>query len=588
MGALRGAWPGMGFRGPCGSPGNDHRWESGGLDTPRLWYIDGRTLAASTPMPSKAHTRVLGRPHRTGLVLLIAFLALAGCRGTDRRDEPPVWPRALSYAAGIVPRGLNPLLDRNGWNEVSSVVLSRLFRPDHQGGIAGDLVESYSLSADGRTYRLRLRRNAFWHDGAQFTADDVQSTWERLFDPRTETSLDLNQALLASFYKAGPHEFVFELKAPDTGFLAALTEIAVLPAHRLRAGLNGDDFERNPVGTGPYRFARPAPALDAGEFRLVRHGSYHLGEPAFEQLRIRIIADDDARAQALAAGEADLGHVKPAHVELLTARGRAVYRMGSGAWRGMPLNLARPALADARVRRAVDLAIDREAIVRDVLAGYGQPGYSPVPPASWAFRPAMNRKRYDPAAATRLLDAAGWKRSRQGVRRSASGAPLELEIIVWKDEIFRRRAAELIQQQLGALGIRVKLHRVDGTTYNRLAENMGSTYDTFIGGWGGLLDPGDNLYKKFHSRGSQNRIGYQDAEVDRLLEQARSTLDRERAAVLYEEIVRRVTDSAVFLPLAYPDYLFAARPDLAGIENYILDSWYEFTKYAAEWKPRPR
>jgi peptide/nickel transport system substrate-binding protein len=334
--------------------------------------------------------------------LLAAALLLAGRAGGD---EPPAWPQRLVYAAGIVPRGLNPLLDRAGWNEISSVLLSRLFRPDHNGGIEGDLVESYTVSDGGRRYELKLRPNVVWHDGRPFTADDVLFTWQRLFDPQTETTLDLNQAALVSFRKAGRHTFVFELRAPDSGFLAALTEIAVLPAHRLRGkNINGDAFDREPVGTGPYKLARRE---GAGTFHFTRHERHHYGRPAFEELVIEVIADDDARARAVAEGRADVGHVKPPHVAMLEARGRRVLRMRTGAWRGMPLNLARPALADARVRQAMDLAMDREAIVREALQGYGEAGYSPIPPASWAFRAEMNRKRYDPQRAAQLLDAAG-------------------------------------------------------------------------------------------------------------------------------------------------------------------------------------
>jgi peptide/nickel transport system substrate-binding protein len=510
-------------------------------------------------------------------------------------QEAAAWPKRLTYAAGIVPRGMNPLLDRAGWNEVSSVVLSRLVRPDHKGGIEGDLAESWTVRPDGRVYEVRLRSGVTWHDGAAFTADDVLFTWERLFDAKTETTLDLNQASLAKFWKKDAHTFVFELKAPDSGFPAALTEIAILPAHRLRdADINGDAFDRAMIGTGPYKLVR---VEENREFLFTRHETHHHGRPAFEELLIRVIADDDARARAVAEGTADLAHVKPPHVEMLRAKDRSVFRMRTGAWRAMPLNLRRPALQDVRVRQAIDLAIHREGLVEKALQGYGQAAYSPVPPASWAFTPAMNAKRYAPMQAETLLSMAGWTRTneitgrvgsvpREIDMRTKNSRMLVLHLIVWKDEYFRRTAAEQIERQLAAIGIRVKLHLVDGTTYNRLAENMADQYDGYIGGWGGLLDPGDNLYKKYHSKGSQNRTGYANAEVDKLLEEARRTTDRTKAIPLYEKIVALVTKDAVFLPLAYPDYLFAARAELAGIEDYTLDSWYEFTKYASEWKPK--
>jgi peptide/nickel transport system substrate-binding protein len=546
---------------------------------------------------SPGSSRSSARPTKLVLVFLSVFLCVHPWiqPAAFPAQQEATWPNRLTYAAGIVPRGMNPLLDRAGWNEVSSVVLSRLLRPDHEGGIEGDLAESWTVSPDGRVYEFRLRRGVTWHDGAPFSADDVLFTWEKLFDPKTETTLDLNQASLAKSHKKDAHTFVFVLKAPDSGFPAALTEIPILPAHRLReADINGDAFNRAMIGTGPYKLVS---TTENREFLLARHETHHHGRPAFDEMLIRVIADDDARARAVADGLADLAHVKPPHVEMLRATGRTLFRMRTGAWRAMPLNLRRPALQDIHVRQAIDLAIDREAIVREALQGYGQAAYSPIPPASWAFTPAMNAKRHDPARARDLLRRAGWKRpvrfDRVGSGPSClydavhkDGQVLELQLIVWKDEFFRRTAAHLIQRHLMEVGFCVQLHLVDGTTYNRLAENMGTEYDGYIGGWGGLLDPGDNLYKKYHSKGSQNRTGYSNPKVDKLLEEARRNTDRKKAIPLYEKIVALVTKDAVFLPLAYPDYLFAARAELAGIEDYTLDSWYEFTKYAAEWKKK--
>lgn len=519
---------------------------------------------------------------RIVLVLIAAWL-VSQLPLPAEAPQQAAWPRQLHYAAGIIPRGLNPLLDRAGWNEVSSVTLGRLMRPNHSGGIDGDLAKVSLVSSDGRSYTFRLREGVTWHDGRPFTADDVIFTWDKLFDPATETTLDLNQASLERWREVDAHTVIFELKHPDSGFLAAVTEIPILPAHVFKdKNINSDSFDRAPIGTGPYKLVA---AEARREYRFVRHETYHLGKPAFETLVVRIIGNDDERARAVAEGTVDIANVKPHHVETLRAAGRRVLRMRSGAWRGMPLNLNRPALKDVRVRQAIDLTINREALVREALGGYGQAGYSPVPPASWAFTAAMNTKRHDPEKAKKLLEEAGWKPGSNGVR-SKDGRELELNYIVWKDEFFRLRSAQLVKEQLAAIGIRANLHLVDGPTYNRLAENMGTEYDAYIGGWGGLLDPGDNLYKKYHSQGSQNRGGYSNPEVDRWIEQARRETNRKRAIAIYEKVVAQITKDAVFLPLAYPDYVFATRAELAGIEEYTLDSWYEFTKFAAEWKPK--
>lgn len=559
---------------------------------------------------------MIGQPPRT---LLWALLALLAFLASSSASSAPATPDTLIYGAGLTPRGLNPLLDRNEWNEVSSLLLSRLFRVNHKGEIEGDLVADFTISPDGLTYRFRLRAGARWHDPALggVTADDVLFTWQKLFDPNTQTKLDLNQPDVRSFEAPSPHEFLLHFRQPPRSTLLPLTEIPILPAHILRdADINSDAFDASPIGSGPYKLVR---RTGNTEFVFERHDAYHFGRPPIPRLILRVIPDDDARAEALARGEVHLAQVKPQHVARLRPLPHLrVYRMRTVAWRGMPLNLRRPALQDVRVRRALDLAIDREAIVAQALLGFGQPAYSPIPPASWAFEPELNRprpersrgSRYDPAAAERLLEEAGWKKNPDGWRLKDTQV-LELNLIVWRDELFRRTTAELIRQQLAPLGIRVNLHLVDNATYNRLAETMGTNFDSFIGGWGGL-DPHDNLYKKFHSRGSQNYIGYSNPGVDALLERARAIggtgVSPVTARRLYRHLVKLLTDDAVFLPLAYPDYVFAAdarlslgfsgesgsgarftpSPDEVGIEGHppVCDSWYEFPKFAHQWSWR--
>jgi peptide/nickel transport system substrate-binding protein len=519
------------------------------------------------------------------LLLAVLLLPLAW---TQAPAEPPA-ARTLIYGAGLTPRGMNPLLDGVEWNEVSSAIFSRLFRPDHAGNIVGDLVERHTVSRDGLTWTLRLRRNARWHDGAPLTADDVLFTWQKLFDPATNTKMHLNQPMVASFEKAGRHAVRFRLKYADAGFLAPLTEIPILPAHLLKdKDINSGAVDKEPVGSGPYKLA----GREDNRFLMERHDAYHHGRPPIARLIFVVIPGDDERARALERREIHIAQIKAQHVEALVHAGPhpfppvRVYRMSTGAWRGMPLNLRRPALSDRRVRQALDLAIDREAIAARALGGFGAPAYSPVPPASWAFTPAMNRKRFDRQRAAALLDEAGWKKD--GAWRQKDGRALELEFIVWKDEIFRRTAAEMMKEQLEPLGIRVNLHLVDNVGYNRLAGSMEDQYDTFLGGWGGLLDPGDNLGKKYATGGSQNYGGYSNPEVDELLRRARATppAQREAARRLYAQAVELVTRDAVFLPVAYPDYVFAADARLAGLDEFICDSWYEFPKYAHEWSWR--
>lgn len=518
-------------------------------------------------------------------VVLLLAAAPAAASGPDVRPAGAAEGRALVYAAGLGIDLVNPNLRGAGWNEATALLYSRLYRVGLTGKIEPDLVEREEIAPDGMTWTLVLREGVRRHDGAPFGATDVKATLDAIFDPNAPCDLDLNLPMVSSVEYPGGPRVVFRLKHPSPLLPVPLSEIAILPA-AAAAGAAG----AAPAGTGPYRLLSKEAG---GDLVFARHEPFHLGKPPIETIVLRYIPDDARRAEALAAGAVHVAHVKPQHAAALKGRpDLRVVRMATGAWRGMPLNLRRPVLQDVRVRQAIDLALDRKAIAEEALAGGGSPAYQPLPPSSWAFAPEMDHPYRDVERAKALLEEAGWKAGPDGLRRRAApaggapaaGDPLTLRIIIWKDETFRRTAAEVIRRQLLAVGIRVELVLVDNAGYVRLAENMGDDHDAFIGGWGALLDPGDNLYKKFHSRGSQNAMGFGHPVVDMMLQEARAAPEPAIAAPLYQRVLRRLRDEAVFLPLAYPDYLFGARAEVAGIEPAVVDSWYEFTRNAHLWR----
>lgn len=508
------------------------------------------------------------------------FLALAlGLVGSAAQDG------TLVYGGGLIPRGLNPNLAKNDWNEASNVLLNRLFQIDDRGEIEPDLVKSYRASGDGRLYSFTLREDVAWHDGTPFTAADVDFTFRTLFDPKVLGDLDLNMDMVESFTADGPHTFSVKLKVSSPSFLSTLSDPGILPRHLLEGkDLNSDAYDRTPIGTGPYRLVEK---VSPTEWRFQANPRFHRGKPAIARLTLKIYADDDERARSLAAGEIHLGQVKPQHIEMLQKAGLRVYRMPSGAWRGMPQNTRRTFLRDPRVRRAISMALDREAIVARALLGAGKSAYLPVPPGSWAHFSDLYRSGRDLEGARKLLAEAGWTPGAGGTLEK-DGVKAEYVIGVWKDEIFRRTTAELVRDQLGELGIPVRVDLLDNAGYLRVGNDMGTTHDTIVGGWSGLLDPDMNLYKKFHTGGSQNTMAYSNQEVDRLLQEGRSTLDREKRKEIYRKLLAILLEEQPFIPLAYPDYVFAARKDLRGIQDGMLvDSWYYFTRQAYRWRLGP-
>ncbi|MBI5878079.1 MAG: hypothetical protein HZB53_10525 [Chloroflexi bacterium] len=488
----------------------------------------------------------------------------------------------LIYGGGLKPRGMNPLQKGNDWNEVSCAIFSQLFQIDDRGDVSPDLVERYDISPDGLTYTFQLR-SAQWHDGTRLTAADVQFTIERIFDPALGLAMAANLTMLADSHAADERTWVARLHTVAPSFVSALTDAPILPKHILHgADFAGDVLDRSPVGSGAYKLAR---RVSEFEYELEAHAAHHLGAPRIGRLKVVAVPDDDERAKRLARGDLDIGQIKAQHIERLKAQGLAVYRVRAGAWRGMPQNFRRPRLQDKRVRQAIAFAIDRDEIVTKALLGIGSPAYLPISPSAWVYDESLATKGRDLPRARRLLADAGYAPGPDGVLVK-NGERFVYRIGIWKDEVFRRTSGPLVQKQLAEVGIAVELDFVDNAAYIKIGEDPGSTYDTIIGGWSGLLDPDMSLSKKFHSVGSQNPImRYANPDVDRLLEQARAARTTAERAPLYRDVLKILVDEQPWIPVAYPDYVFAARPALKGLrEGMTVDAWYHLTHSAWQWQ----
>jgi peptide/nickel transport system substrate-binding protein len=487
----------------------------------------------------------------------------------------------LHFGGGLKPRGLNPLCTGNDWNEVSCALFSRLFYVDARGAVAPDLVERYAVSDDGLNYTFHLH-DAWWHDMQPFTAHAVEFTIETIFDQRLGLEMAANLNMLAGSHAEDERTWVAHVKDVSPSFLSALTDAPMLPRHILRgADFNGDVLDRNPVGTGAYKLARKSDDLT---YELTAHDPYHHGKPNVPRLTITIVPDDDERAERMRDGAFDICQVKAQHVEKMRQSGLMVYRFRAGAWRGMPQNFRRAMLQDKRVRQAISIALDRDEIVSKALPGVGSAAYLPIAPSSWVYDESLVTRGRDVPRARRLLAEAGFVPGPDGML-TKNGERFEYYIGIWKDEVFRRTSGPLVQKQLAEVGIAVNLLYVDNATYVKIGDDPGQTYDTIIGGWSGLLDPDISLSKKFHSQGSQNPImAYHNSEVDRLLELGRVARTEEARKPIYRDVLRILVDEQPWIPVAYPDYVFAAKPTLRGLrEGETVDSWYHLTERAWQW-----
>ena len=454
------------------------------------------------------------------------------------------------------------------------------------------LAESWEMSKDGLSYTFRLKKGVKWHDGKPFTARDVAFTFYSVLDPKVTTPHRAYFDALVGFpeltAKDNPkrpeelavrpievvddHTVRFRLRYPSGSFLGVLVNprAGIVPEHLLKGvDLNTAEFNRKPVGTGPFKFVE----WRRGE-RLVMEANeqYHGGRPALNRLIFRIIPDAVVLLQELRAGGVDFIENPPltevarlkqtAGLKVLVADNTSYTYVG---WRQdlAPFN-------DLRVRRALNHAVDVPSIVREVLQGYAAISTGQFPPASWAFDPGVKPYAYDPNRAKALLAEAGFKPGPDGVLVK-DGKRFSFSIRHDQANQGVKDTAVIVQEYLKRVGVEATLEALDWPTF--VKKLFASDFEGIVVGWTNHHDPDPFAYTIWHSSQwkGRNFAHYKNPRVDELLEQARRTAvvaERKRA---YAEFSRVLMEDAPYVFLYFQQQVYVTRQ---GYEGFVAIPTY--------------
>lgn len=471
------------------------------------------------------------------LLGLIVIAILVGCtkgkdaidnnlhnRTTDAKDT-------LTMAIGSEPDGgFDPIL---GWGRYGSpLIQSTLVKTNADMEIVGDLAEEYTISDDGLTLTFYLRKDAYFTDGEQVTADDVVFT----FNKAKESASIVDFTVLDSITAVDSHTVEIKLKEPQSTIIYGIAKTGIVPEHAY-----SESYGDHPIGSGPFKFVQ----WDKGQQLILEANEDYYGTVPEIKRVVILFMSEDAALLAAKAGQLDVAMTVPS-LATDEIEGMVLYRAQTIDNRGITLPvvpdegktteegypIGNNVTSDIAIRKALSYGINRERLVDEVLNGYGRPAYTEADGMPW-----FNEKsvvEYDIEKAKQILEEAGWLLSNEdGIRRKGD-LKAEFNLIYPAGDSVRQGLALAVSEQAKNLGISIS---VEGLSWDEIDKRM--FRDAVLMGWGDQNPMETYLLYHSSNKGKSNYYNPQNYEnpiVDRYLEEALRMPDLDRANEIWKKV----------------------------------------------------
>lgn len=460
------------------------------------------------------------------------------------------------------------------------LIFSGLVRFDEDMKVKPDLAKSWQISKNGLIYSFELRDDVLWHDGAKFSAKDVEFTLNAINNPKFNSLIRANFEMIKEIKVLDDTHLQITLKEPFAPFLEALSA-GILPRHILEnENLNTSKFNQKPIGTGPFKFD----VWKKGQYlSLKANENYHLGRVQSPKIVLKNINDPTIAAIELKNSSIDVALVGFESFEGFKNDEKfKVIIAKSADYRALMYNFNNPLFKEKAVREALNYAVDKKAIVKNLLHSLGSKAHQPLQ-NSWASPKNYAKTEYNPKKASEILAKAGWKKNAQGVLEK-NGVKLEFDAYAMSNDPLRVALVKFLASEFGKIGVKLNIFaKVSGSfDYTKV--------DSFLVGWGSPYEPDFHTFRVFES--SQDEVWnfghYKNAKVDEALKKARSTLDEKARKAYYADFVRALQDEPPFLFLVYLDFPLVHHKDIRGVKPQILGHHgVGFTWNAWQWSKEP-
>lgn len=501
---------------------------------------------------------------------LVLALASAGVPAAGRAAGKEVVMAVASTFTTMDPYDANDTLSLS----VHKAFYEGLYGFDRDMKVVPVLAESRTVSADGLVYTFRLRKGVKFHDGTDFTADAVKANFDRVTNPENHLKRFNLFSDVARTDVVDAYTVRITLKKPFSAFVNVLAHpsaVFISPAALKRYG--NKEIAFHPVGTGPFTFVE---WRQTEHVRVARNERYwRPGMPRVDAIVFRPVVDNNTRSAVLRTGEAHFAFPVPYEqaAVLQATPGLEVVSGPSIIARYVSMNTLRKPFDDVRVRRAINYAINKEALAKVAFGGYAVPAEGVVPPGV-EFAVKLGPWPYDPKKARALLEEAGY------------GKGFESELWSAYTHTTAQKVIQFVQQQLAQVGIRVRVQALEAGQRVERVESVQRPQDAgvrlYYVGWSSSTGEADWALRPLLATESwpprlTNTAYYSNPQVDAALQRALATNDHAEKAAAYRAAQEQIWNDAPWAFLVTEKVLYARSRSLSGV--YVLpDAAFEFAE----------
>jgi len=473
------------------------------------------------------------------------------------------------------PNRINPLLATDSASgEIVQWIFNGLVKFDKNAKIVPDLAKEWHFE-NNTTLIFKLRKNVLWHDGEKFDANDVKFTYDLLMSKKLTTPYSSEFKEVKSVELLDNFTLKVEYKKPYFKALS-IWMMGVLPKHIWKNEQNPmqSNYNKFAIGTGAFKMTKPYEVNK--NIELIANSNYYVHKPKIDKIIYKYVGDSSTGFLLLKSKKLDLGGLTPLQISRQIdedfKKDFNIYERASNSYTYMGLNLRKKPFNNPKVREALKLAIDKQELIDLLFFSHGKPCYGPFMPDLDVYPKDFVPQKYNLQRAIKLLNEAGYNKNN----------PLEFTLVTNTGNDIRINAAEIIQHQLLKAGIKMKIRVLEWQAFLNTVV-FPREFDAVLLGWSLGLIP--DAYSIWHSDGDKkggfNFVGYHNAEVDRLIIEAKSKINPKEFAAIYRKIFKLIAKDNPYIFLYIPNSITAVskkikniKPSIIGIRHNFIDWEY--------------